>query len=450
MENLDNIKLRISNKNVDENEYIESVGRFIDLAASLNKIQEIDFAIEHLNDNNSKITIKENLCLFHYFLSIAYSDKHKIEIAQTEKDWDWEQEIIANEITHLRLAYSFCTEKTDNRIISSILTNLANRLNNLGRFILALDFWNEAYKIDNETGMPLINKANNLMLYALNYLSQPKYQVAYIQLAHQYFIAGLNKFVYDEYKADVLARLNAIETNYAQYLDYKFYRDDFEETTENSEYLKWCIEKELCLNPLSNIDVRLSSSKDDIILKESSNTSFVNLFENIKQDYIFARFEFYQSFNSKFSKQQKKSSFSNTYAIFDKLGYLINGIFQLNLKNDRVTFSRIWFTNLDKNKGLSTVFTESRNLMLRALYWVSKDIYLNEDGFKNLIEPKAKEINTIRNFIEHKSFDFGERTEDNFTLHIPENEFDECMFKLLRLVRESIIYIACATNVTTK
>lgn len=447
MTETDNLKRILNDNETDETTLVESAGQLIDLASENSDKMSIKFSIEKLGKNESRINKIENKCLFHYYLSVAYGDLHRLDIAQTEQDWEWEQEIIGNEVKNLRLALSFVTTQTDEKLHSNILTNLGNRLNNLGRFILAFDFWNKAYKMDKGTGMPQINIGNNLMLYALHYISQPKYQVAYIQLAHQFLKSGLQKFVYEQYRDDVLARVQAIEKNYGQYLEYKFLREDFEENTNEKDYLEWCIKHELCLNPLSNLDIRLASSKDDIVLNGNIETEFVELFENIKDDFVFSRYQFYQSFNSKHSKQQKKSAFSSAYAIFDKLAYLINGIFQLNIKNDRVAFNRIWYKNLDKNKGLSNTFTESRNLMLRALYWASKDIYTNEEGFKNLIEPKAKEINAIRNYIEHKSFDFGTRTEDNFTFRIPEQEFDECLFSVLDLVRECIIYLSCATQI---
>lgn len=447
MSKTDNLKQILNSTETDETKLVESAGQLIDLASENSDKASTEFAIGTLELNEYRISILQNKCLFHYHLSVAYSDLHKFDSAKTEKDWEWEQELITNEIKNLRLASSFITKETDEILHSNILTNLANRLSNLGRFVISLDFWNKAYKIDNNTGMPLINKGDALMHYGLNYLSQPKYQAAYIQLAHQLLKLGLQKDIYEQYKNEVSAKVEAIEKNYSQYLEYKFLREDFEENTDEKDYLDWCIKHKLCLNPLSNLDIRLASGKDDILLHANTETEFVELFENIKNDFVFARHQFYQSFNSKYSKQLKKSSFSGAYSIFDRLAYLINGIFQLTQRYDRVAFNRIWYKNLDKNKGLLDTLTESKNLMLRALYWVSKDIYTDEDGFKNLIEPKAKEICKIRNFIEHKSFDFGIRTEDDFTFHITEQEFDECLFSVLELVRECIIYLSCATQI---
>ncbi|QSB27684.1 LA2681 family HEPN domain-containing protein [Flavobacterium sp. CLA17] len=63
----------------------------------------------------------------------------------------------------------------------------------------------------------------------------------------------------------------------------------------------------------------------------------------------------------------------------------------------------------------------------------------------NLLEPEAKELSTIRNFIEHKSFkliEFGTSgiSEDGFTYNIQRSVFVNKTFKLMKTIRASIIY----------
>jgi len=446
MDNIENIKKIISADNVSEIEFIENIGDFVDFCDDRNLTQELNFAIELFKKHKNLIKQQNNKCLYHYFFAVAYGIKHRIEIANTDKDWNWEQEIIELELQNLRLAYELITNEIPTIFKVYILTNLANLLNNLGRFHSSFELWNKAIEIETNSGMPLVNKGNSLMYFGLNYINEPKYQYAYIQLANQYFKFGINKEIYPNVYADVKQRIEHIDKEYSDIIKYKFDRTDFENTEiNNSKYLDWIIQNELFLNPLSSLDKRLKCSQDDLKVIAKIDEKLIRLFESIVDKYKFSRQEFYESLlqeNPVFSKQQKQVAFSTAYSIFDKIAYFINSAFNIEKKNDRVAFKRLWYCNLQKEKGLNSKFIESKNLMLRAIFWVSKDLYLNEKGFKDLIEPKAKDIDTIRNYIEHKDFQFGEKNQDDFTFSIPILEFDENYLRLIKLVRECLIYLA--------
>jgi len=445
---LQNLKSIFSDTNITEENFVNTAGKFIDLAAELKDTGEINFAIDLLEGRKSEIAIQENKCLLHYFLSVAYGVVIEQTIAKTNKDWDWEQEVIEKELENLRLAHQNVSKQTDHQIISFMLINLANRFDNLGRFALSLDFWNKALEYNTNLGMAAVNKANSLMYYGRNYLNDVKYQIAFTQIAWQYFKIGLAKPLFRGVADKVKQRLAFMETNYRPALDYKLDRADLILEYDDFEYVKWCTENGLWLNPLSNINSKLECNKDDLRLIHN-NHEFTCFFDTIRKDYMFYRKQFFNSLilDNEQGEQLKKSAFKEAYSIFDKIAYLINGIFGFHeIDNVRLNFSRMWYIKLEKNKGLNPVLIEKRNLMLRGLYWASKDIYLNEDGFKNMIEPKAKEINTIRNFVEHKSFKFGVDRGQKFTLQMTITDFDEHLLKLLKLVRETLIYSAYSTS----
>ena len=444
-EQLLQLKTIILNPSADEDTFVRSVGSYIDLASKFNINEEVRFAINLLETRKNSIASENNKCLLHYFLAVAYSDVYKNTITQTDKDWDWEQELVEKELKNLRLAYQFASPEIDDQITSNILINLSNRLDSLGRFILSFDFWNKALEHSSFLGMVAVNLANSLMYYGLNYINDKKYQVVFIQLAHQYFTNGLRKPLFPGVESQVKERLIAIEKNYKEILDYRFYKEDLIIDYENEKYSEWCTKKSLWLNPISNLNPKIDCNKDDLKFIHS-NIEFVDFFETIKRDYIFCRRQFFDSLaaaDNDEAENLKKSSFKNAYSIFDKITYLLSGVLELEDTNSsRLSYNRIWYTKLEKSKGIRALLIEKRNLMLRALYWVSKDIYLNEYGFQNIIEPNAKEINTIRNYMEHKSFKFGTRFEQGFSLQMPVEEFDANTLKLLKLVRECLIYSA--------
>lgn len=444
---LQRLKTILNNGGINEKALIETAGKFVDLAANLKDVAEINFVIQFLENLNTTGVTQANLCHLHYFISNAYGIIIEQTISKTEEDWMWEQPLIEKELLNLRLAYQNITTQTDHRIVAFILNNLANRFDNLGRFLLSVDFWNKSFEIFNDSGMALVNTGNSLTYYGSNYLNDLKYQITFTQLAHQYFKKGLTKQLFPGVSNQVKQRLAVLETNYKPALEYPLTRSDYIIDYEPFDYGNWCTEHGLWLNPLSSINTKIDCNKDDLQLLHVDQ-ELGGYFDSICQDYLYSRKLFFNSrvITDEDAGQQKKSAFREAYSIFDKLAYLLSAIFNPgDINSPRLSFSRMWYVKLDKNKGLLTAFTEKKNLMLRALYWVSKDIYLNEDGFKNMIEPKAKDINSIRNFIEHKSFKFGPQREQNFSLQLPVEEFDEHLLKLLKLVRETLFYAAYAS-----
>jgi hypothetical protein len=442
--NVSDLKLIISNDTTNEDDFINAIGTYIDTVAEQDLLAETLFAIEQLNKFENKIT-RQNRSLFHYYLAVAYADVYHKTIVKTEKEWAWEQELAEKELLNLRLALQNISSETDVQIVANIHTNLGNRFNTSGRFLLAYDSWNKAFGNNLNVGMPLINIGNSLMYYGLNYINETKYRGAYIQLAYQYFKLGVSKVTDLTIKKQIDQYILHIEKEYKKYLDYRFRKNDFTDGLKSGAYKKWCIKHSLCLNPLSNLSNTILSDRDDIQLNHE-NKDFTDFFVSLKNDYDFCRKQFFKSTTEKdaiAAEQIKKSSFISAYSILDKTSYLMSGILNLNDKiSTRLNFNTIWYQNFDKKQGVKKEFTEKKDLMLRALYWTSKDIYLNEKGFRSIIEPQAKEINKIRNFIEHKSFRFGEKNDSGYTLQIPIDEFNVVMINLLKLVRESLIYTA--------
>ena len=88
---------------------------------------------------------------------------------------------------------------------------------------------------------------------------------------------------------------------------------------------------------------------------------------------------------------------------------------------------------------------------MRGLFWLYKDFFEKEE-LHSYLEPEAKELSTIRNFIEHKSFkiiEFGnsEISEDGFTYIIDRDSFIEKTFRLMKSIRAAIIYTSLFINI---
>lgn len=118
----------------------------------------------------------------------------------------------------------------------------------------------------------------------------------------------------------------------------------------------------------------------------------------------------------------------------------------LGIDKNRVTFRNIWHESGDGKKPIRTDLFKVHRLALQGLFWLSKDLY---EKNSSPIEPEAKEIATIRNYIEHKSFKVVEAknpcwNEAPETYEIEQDAFYDKTMRLLRLTRSALLYLSSA------
>ena len=154
-----------------------------------------------------------------------------------------------------------------------------------------------------------------------------------------------------------------------------------------------------------------------------------------------------------YNTEKVKIAYRLFYSILDKIAYLLNIYLKLGFKPSDVSFRKIWYEYKNRKPiGLNKKITESKNWAFRGLYWLSKDFYEKKLSFLSSMEPDARELAKIRNFIEHRSFkvvDIGksEQVDDGLTYLIYRDEFELKTLKLIKLVRAAIIYISLGFNI---
>ncbi|TVQ86695.1 MAG: hypothetical protein EA393_11660, partial [Bacteroidetes bacterium] len=244
-------------------------------------------------------------------------------------------------------------------------------------------------------------------------------------------------------------------------------------------YRKWCLNNKLFLNPINDISIESIAANDCILLpamtlEYDQTPVYQTIFNQIKQEFVTGRFLLYDVITQlrrhysdngnlqmdtldyatySFSIEKVKIAFRMCYSILDKIGYLLNDYLDLGYKPDQVSFRKIWYI-YKKNKpvGLNTKVSNTKNWAFRGLFWLSKDLYEKHDlEFVSSIEPDAKDLALMRNFIEHKSFktvEFGELSfvDNGLTFLISRAEFELRTIKLFRLVRAAMIYLSLGIN----
>ncbi len=247
------------------------------------------------------------------------------------------------------------------------------------------------------------------------------------------------------------------------------------------KYRTWVLENRLFLNPLNDLYLTSYYFANDAI-KIPGITQLIReypiyqgIFNQIKQEYIFASYLYYESlkknksphFSEKNTEmfcaeiggkysirlEKMKTAFRLLYSLFDRIAYFLNIYYNLNIKYNKIYFKTIWSYSPSNNKKLLTI---SNNEDLNALYWISKDFY---DPKVKSTNPDAERLINLRNYLEHRYVviqeDYlsppTEKKDDSekvnhFVEYISEEELHNRILSMLQLTREAILTLAMAVH----
>jgi tetratricopeptide (TPR) repeat protein len=463
----------INLNNKEPQEILSILGQLFDSSLDAGNLDRLRRSIEIVNTINTEKFDNNSLAILNYFLGNAWSYVFKIK--NPIPDFGFEVEEIDKEILYYRKALDLIKDCDDDFTTCQILTNLGNLFSHIGRVVEAQEYFNLCLNTNNKFGMAIGNRGFGLFHYA-RIVFDPVHQFIFLQYARKYLLESLNcPDVYLEAKQDFYSKAKHIETAYPinDLNDFKTYNNYYKGLKqEEIDYRTWCAEHRLFVNPLNDIFTDSVVANDclftpSMVLSSKEKPIYQTIYNQIKQEYVSARFLFYESLfsnNTHFSDkdvtlmdtldysayslnvEKTKIAFRVCYSIFDKIAYCLNLYFKLeNNKSKKVTFRNIWYKNFYKDQGLNQSLSQSENWALRGLYWLSKDLY--EKDFDAVIEPQAKEIAKIRNYIEHKSFKVVEsfnsnHTEETETYEIDRDLFIEKTLKVIKLSRSALMYLA--------
>ncbi len=89
---------------------------------------------------------------------------------------------------------------------------------------------------------------------------------------------------------------------------------------------------------------------------------------------------------------------------------------------------------------------------------MSKDLFEDKPGFKDSIEPDARDLNVVRNHLEHKylkihdlplNFSTHQRAGfgDTLAFSVYRQDFESKTLKIMKLVRAALIYLSLGVKV---
>lgn len=349
---------------------------------------------------------------------------------------------------------SLASFRTASIYLSSAHTNLANLLGQCGRLITALSYLN--IEVKNEYPMAIGNLAGFLMDYT-NYIYDDGHKGVFIKESYQLLkevLQGSSEFVHSDALTHYKHLIDILKSNFSlDYLETPNEFDDFKlgDSDEEIYYRKWCLKHVLFLNPLNDVYNHSIKRQDilhlpTIVTDSNEGPRLHGLFNQIKQEYVSARYMIFDALNNPthhFSDkdvyivntldyptygigiEKMKYAYRSLYSLFDRLSYLVNDYFELGIKEHDVSHRSIWSKEIVRGKktyklnvNLKEKMTTSIsfNLPLIGLYWLCKDIS-KQQVKHNYLDPKIEQIAKIRHHIEHRYF----KVHDN--IHYPGDNY---------------------------
>ncbi len=454
-------------------------GTIFEYSRELNSIESLEKGINMSLSISLENFKDDDKMTFYYNLSNAWSYKKMMKQAISSSNfWEFENQELTQEILYCRKALLFSEGTKNLKRKCEILTNLGNDLSHLGRYSEAIELWNKALSIDKEFSMAVGNLGYGIFYYS-KILSDEGHKVYFLKESYLHLKKAIESDkIYIEAKNSFKSIVSFIEKNVdAVFLDMsnEFKNFSLGKTNKEISYNQWCFENILFLNPLNDIYKETIVAQDILNLPtmvvrkgDSRVYNYHSIFNQIKQEFCSARYLFYEfitdsqnHFSDKditiidtldssiysFNAEKGKIAFKTFYSILDKIAYLLNSYLELGHKPYDITFRKIW---QERNK-LNPKIENTQNWGLRGLFWLSKDFF-EKDDFQTLLEPEAQELSLIRNFIEHKSFKLTEIntsgiSEDGFTYNIGKEMFINKTFKLMKIIRASLIYTSLMINI---
>lgn len=451
---------------------LKTIGDIFETSRINKDLDQLQNAIKLADSINLENFDTHSQAVFYYFVGNAWSYVQNIRFPKEK--FPLETEELEKQIKYYRKAYGLIKASNDKFVTCQILTNIGNLFSHIGRFSEAQEYYNLCLELDNNFGMAIGNKGYGLYNYA-RLIFEPTQQFIFMQYARKHLKESLlAKDVYADAKNSFKHTIDQIESAYPiQYLDdFKEYKNYYKGISKvETEYRQWSSKNRLFINPLNDVLLESIVAIDylfvpSMVLGFDEKPIYQIIFNQLKQEYVSARYLFYESllplkahFSDKgvvlmdaldyadysLALEKTKISFRMCFSLFDKMSYLLNLYLKLGHDQNRVSFRTLWYVNGDKNNGLKKELSITKNWPLRGLFWLSKD--LDEKEFDSPIEPEAKEIATIRNYLEHKSFKIVDVidpywTPGSETYQIRRSLFYEKSLKILKLSRSALIYLS--------
>ena len=380
------------------------------------------------------------------------------------------------------------SDKIKKAVFVQAYTNLSNMFSQAGRIVYAIESWNKALGLIPNFGMAGCNLCHGLISY-----SKCMYDQKHSALILRHAYKGLNLYLEDplihnsarkSFNSDVSEIQKLLQEEFLN-SDFSFKEYSLGRSKRERSYRTWILQNSLYLNPLNDVFFATAIAHDilllpNIVVKDYSAPVYQGFYNQLKQEYITARYLFYQykyelpehklhysDRNRKlvdtldypqygFRYENLKNACKIAYSIFDKIAYFLNEYLKLDIDRNKVYFRKIWYEF--PNRKVKSEIESLNNLPLRGLYFLSKDFYDFDSEYLDVADPEAKNIAEIRNHLEHKYFKLhwicppenGDKMDirfDKLSYSVSEANFESKAYRIIKSAREALIYLSLAVHI---
>jgi len=462
---------------------IEHIGVLADAAMQTRKKKGLVQARSLSGEIEKRPLTFAQQAVLNYHISNIWGNLHKLSSHPADDTRGWESENIERQLTYLRKSVIAAGKDNyqhlDTVQMCPIITNLAATLYHIGRFVEALEHWNNALELRPNFSMARGNRGLGLVHYA-HALYDDAQALIFLYHARQDLKSALENDVEHHAEPVFKSYLEDLDTALAD-MDTSKIDLKTEKSNAESGYKTWCLQHGLFLNPLNDLGAFPAAASDtmctpSIVMVKGEMPYYHGFYNQIKQEFVSARWLYYDGLTSQkkhlsdsrvllldtldhpvygLGIEKIKISFRMLYSLFDKIAFFLNRYLNLSIREKKVHFRTLWYISRGGVKTLRPEFADSENWPLKGLFWLSKDLYEDRIGFKDALEPDAGELHTIRNHLEHKYFKLLEPPEpetcrdkpaETFGFIMYRDEFEIKVLRLMKIVRAALIYLALAIH----
>ncbi|WP_231420775.1 LA2681 family HEPN domain-containing protein [Sphingomonas sp. Leaf205] len=477
---------------LDDEAALDHVGTLVDASLDAGFARGADRALYLLDELAKRALTEKQGAVLEYYRANAWSTKE--HLAGDGNPWAWEHPEREQQILALsRAAAHPGFVELDAMRRCQVLTNRANLLDRIGRFIDAIEGWDGALRIIPRFAMAQANRGNGLKHYGA-LLEDDRARAIMLLHAHDGLVAANSPdAVYDSvYPASLLRQFSDAAEACAQAGDLERIRalQDLDglplgRTKGEIAYRRWCLERRLFLNPLNDLGPHATAALDDLVLPSITEAlnerpgrftppPVIGFYNQMKQEYVSARYMLYEGLNDvrvhfsdrgvqlfdtldyplhSLATERIRAAYRIAYSLLDKVAFLVDHYWKLGKVADRINFRNVWM--VEGKPRLLDRFKVYENRPLRGLYWLSKELF--DDQLKRTTGADARELHDIRNALEHKYLQVHEgwawplmRTppcSEGLGLAIDGDLLEAKSLRVMKIARSALIQLALAIGV---
>jgi len=470
---------------------INRLGILVGVACNLRRQDGLQTAIAWSDTLAARDLSEAHRAQLHYFIGNTWSGLDQLRHQSQELTWVWERVEIEQEVFHLRKAAILGAEASlPVPYRCKIHTNLGNALSKIGRFVEAHEHWSAALVLDPHFAMAIGNRGFGLLHYARS-LFDPSHVALFVQTCCRELnqaLAGDVEPHAREPLQEALAQAQAWAKRLGLPQESLFREHSLGDSPAEIAYRTWCLKHRLFINPLNDLAPHPLAAADvlhlpSITLPLDQPPSILGYFNQLKQEFVSARYIYYEGITSKdthfsdrhvglvntldypaygLAVERVKAAFRTAYSILDKLAFFLNHYLALGISPRDASFRSFWYQKQKRENGLRHEFTARPNWPLRGLYWLSKDLSEDRPGFREAMSPDAQDMADIRNHLEHRYLKLHEESwatfrdsndatlgfsMDTLSRSLNRRDFEAKTLRILKLARAALIYTSLAVHV---